>query len=71
MHSQCEDISYLLHIFPAVGKTMLFILALVWLRLLVPVVQNELRPLRKPRHKFGHPLPSQSAGWPEQRDSED
>ena len=55
-----EDLWYLLQMCPGLGFSVLFVPGLIWLRLILKVVEEALGPLRKPAHKFVHPLPRPS-----------
>ena len=46
-HSVGEDVSYLLTIFNGLGYMIVFVLAMIWLRLLLRVVEYALAPLGK------------------------
>ena len=65
-HRIWEDMWYLLDMFHGLGYSILFVLGLVWLRLLFQVVENALAPQRKGTHRFVHPLPNPSPSGPEE-----
>jgi|GEM_PF-3028659 len=65
-----QDLWYFLNMFHGLGYSVLFILGIVWLRLILLVVEHALYPRRKtPTHKFVHPLGSFRAGSIEDREN--
>jgi hypothetical protein len=65
-HRILEDMWYLLDMFHGLGYSILFVLGLVWLRLLLQVVEDALAPQRKGMHPFVHPLSNPSSSGPEE-----
>ena len=51
-----EELWYLLNVFNGMGYMVLFVVAMIWARLLLQVVKDAIAPLRKHPHKFVHPL---------------
>ena len=64
-HHMGEDFWYLLNVFHGLGYSVLFVLGLIWLRILLQVVEDAVAPLRKPTHRFVHPIPTHSNNRPE------
>ena len=58
IHHFGADLLYLLKISNGMGYMILFVVVTIWARLLLRVVEDATAPLKKPRHKFVHPLPS-------------
>ncbi len=52
-----EDLWYLLTLFQGMGYMVLFVLLMIWIRLLLKVFEDALMPRRKTSHKFVHPIP--------------
>ena len=57
VHRLGEDVCYVLSMFSGIGYTVLVICALIWLRMLLPVLEEALQHHRERPHKFVHPLP--------------
>lgn len=55
-HRFGEDVWYVLNIFNGIGYMVLFVVVMIWLRLLLHVVEDAVTPLRKRPHKFVRPL---------------
>jgi hypothetical protein len=60
IHHAGEELWYLLRVFHGMGYVALFIVAMIWARLLLEVILDAIAPMRKHPHKFVHPLPSPS-----------
>lgn len=52
-----ENLWYLLTIFQGMGYMVLFVLLMIWVRLLLQVCEDALMPRKKTSHKFVHPIP--------------
>ena len=59
-HSIVEDVWYLLTIFNGLGYMIVLVLATIWLRLLLRVVEHALVPLNKDPLSLVPPLPEQA-----------
>jgi hypothetical protein len=59
-HPWGEDLWNLLTMFNGMGYMALFVLAVIWARLLLSVFEEALTSRKRPSHKFVHPLPSPS-----------
>jgi hypothetical protein len=64
-HHIREDFWYLLNRFHGLDYSVLFVLGLIWLRLLLQVVEDAIASRRKPTHRFVHPLPTPANNRPE------
>ena len=58
IHHLGADLLYLLKISDGMGYLILFIVVVIWVRLLLGGVEAAIAPLRTHPHKFVHPLPS-------------
>ena len=64
-HHMVKDFWYLLTMFHGLGYSALFVLGLIWLRILLQVIEDAVAPLRKPTQRFVHPVPTHSNNRPE------
>jgi hypothetical protein len=55
-----EDLWNLMTMFNGMGYMALFVLALIWVRLLLSVIEGALTSRKRPSHKFVHPLTNPS-----------
>lgn len=56
--SMGESLLYMLDAFGGLGYSAAFLLLLLWIRLLLMVIENALRPDHGRTHRFVHPLPN-------------
>lgn len=56
-HRLVQDAWYALNMSRGIGDTILVTCGVVWLRMLLPVLEDVLWPRRERRHRCVHPLP--------------